>query len=357
VIRNIQALRALAALAVVWHHLQTQMSLYLGMPHLGYVGRAGVDVFFVISGFIMFHTTRDGERATTDFWSDRIARIVPAYWLLTVFAAALFWFGLHPGDIKGLSATDVAEDMLFLPHFRADGDAYPVLDVGWTLNFEMFFYALFGLSFFLKSQGKSLAVLTGVFLLGAALVHLHAPLPNTVTALLQPITLEFAAGGALALLYPRAQALSRTTAIGVGTAAFGVGLVAILVGGTLFGKDVSWNYELRAMIFGLPATLIVAGALMLETANVTVQSRLLLLLGAASYSIYLVHHLAVQFMVRLAGGVSPHPSLPALLAEGAAIFAVAVLAGIAVHMWIEQPASRWLRRRMHRRPVAAPVAS
>jgi exopolysaccharide production protein ExoZ len=330
------------------------MNLYLGIPHLGYVGRAGVDVFFVISGFIMFHTTRDGERTTAEFWTDRITRIVPAYWLLTLLAAALFWFGLNPGDVKGLSATDVAEDLLFLPHFRADGDAYPVLDVGWTLNFEMFFYALFGLTFFLKSQAKSLAVLTGVFLLGAALVHVHAPLPNTLKAWLQPITLEFAAGGALALLYPRLQAWTRQTSLRGGSAALVLGVAAILVGGVLFGKDVSWNYELRALTFGLPATLVVAGALMLETANVAVQSRLLLRLGAASYAIYLVHHLVVQFLVRLAGGVSAHPTPGAAIVEGIAIFLAAIIAGIAVHMWIEQPASRWLRRRT-RRPAVAPA--
>ncbi len=353
-IRNIQALRAVAALAVVWHHLQTQMNLYLGIPHLGYFGRAGVDVFFVISGFIMFHTTQERARTTSEFWTDRIARIVPAYWLLTLLAAGLFWLGLNPGDVKGLSATDVAEDLLFLPHFRADGDAYPVLDVGWTLNFEMFFYALFGLSFVLKSQAKSLAVLTGVFLLGAALVHVHAPLPNTLKAWLQPITLEFAAGGALALIYPRAQAWSRNTNLLGGEVALGLGLTAIIVGGLLFGKDVSWNYELRVLTFGLPATLIVAGALMLETANVTVRCRLLLLLGAASYSIYLVHHLVVQFLVRLAGGISAHPSPGMVVVEGIAIFTAAATIGIAVHIWVEQPASRWLARKTHR-PATAPA--
>ncbi len=356
-IGNIQVLRALAALAVVWHHLQTQMSLYLGMPHLGYVGRAGVDVFFVISGFIMFHTTRDGERTTAEFWTDRVTRIVPAYWLLTLLAAGLFWLGLNPGDVKGLSATDVAEDMLFLPHFRADGDAYPVLDVGWTLNFEMFFYALFGLSFFLKSQVKSLAVLTGVFLLGAGLVHLNAPLPNALKAWLQPITLEFAAGGALALLYPRMLTLSRKANLWGGTGALGFGLAAILLSGALFGKDVSWNYELRALTFGIPAMLVVAGALMLETAHVTVQSRMLLVLGAASYSIYLVHHLVVQSLVRMAGGATPHPPLALAVAEGLAIFIVATLVGIAVHTWVEKPASHWLRRRMRRHPLAVTVGS
>lgn len=352
-IRNIQALRAIAALAVVWHHLQTQMSLYLGMPHLGYVGRAGVDVFFVISGFIMFHTTRDGERTTTEFWTDRITRIVPAYWLLTFVAAGLFWLGVHPGDVTSLSAADVAEDMLFLPHYRADGDIYPVLDVGWTLNFEMFFYALFGLSFFLKSQARSLAALTGVFLLGAVLVHFHTPLPTPVTMWLQPITLEFVAGGALAMLYPRMARLSRNASRSAGAGALIVGAVAILAGGLAFGKDLSWNYELRVVTFGLPALLIVAGALLLEHAGLTVRSRLLLLLGAASYSIYLVHHIVVQYLVRLAGGVAPNPSAPALAIEGAVIFVAAAAIGIAIHTWVEKPLSRWLRHILHRRPAVA----
>jgi len=85
---------------------------------------------------------------------------------------------------------------------------------------------------------------------------------------------------------------------------------------------------------------------MLETAHVTVQSRMLLVLGAASYSIYLVHHLVVQSLVRMAGGGTPHPSLALAMAEGLAIFIVATLVGIAVHTWVEKPASNWLRRRI-----------
>jgi exopolysaccharide production protein ExoZ len=339
-------LRALAALAVVWHHLQTEMAAGLGWPHLGFAGRAGVDVFFVISGFIMFHTTQDHSRSTLDFWKDRVIRIAPLYWLATLAATSLFWLGVHPGDIKALSVTDVIEDMLFLPHYRADLDTYPALDVGWTLNYEMFFYFLFGLTFFLKSQAKALAALTAVFIAGAVAVHFHAPMPHAVSVWLEPITLEFAAGGALALLYRRNFSVSAGTQRIAGLALLFVGFAALGWFGVRDGEYMSWFYELRALEFGIPATLIVAGALLLERSGSVARSPFLLLLGGASYAIYLVHHVIVEYLVKAAAAVLPVPGAgPILVPVAIAMFVLAAGAGIAAHLWIEKPITRLLKRR------------
>ncbi len=348
-VANIQVLRAIAALAVVWHHLQTQMNLHMGTPHLGYVGRAGVDVFFVISGFIMFHTTQAGDRTTLDFWKDRLIRIAPMYWLATLVVAALFWLGIHPGDVRALSVTDVIEDMLFVPHYRADLDTYPVLDVGWTLDYEMFFYFLFGLTFFLKSQARALAVLVLVFAAGALLDHFHAPLPHAATTYLQPLTLEFAAGGALALLYRREFLISAQMQRLAGIAMLIVGLAVLFRNGFQDGEYVTWNFELRAWTFGIPATMIVAGALMLEQGGAVARSSFLMLLGAASYSIYLVHHVVIQYLARAGAGLPPDASGLALLAVGAGMFVIAAAVGVAAHLWIEKPMTRLLKRPRARR--------
>lgn len=119
-VRNIQVLRCVAALVVVWHHLQTQLHLQMDMPPLGFHGRAGVDIFFVISGFIMFHTTWDARRRVTRFWIDRVIRIAPLYWLATLAVTGLVLVGFHPAGVMKISLEDVIADMLFLPDIREE---------------------------------------------------------------------------------------------------------------------------------------------------------------------------------------------------------------------------------------------
>jgi len=337
-------LRAIAALAVVWHHIQTEMAISLGTPQFGYAGRAGVDIFFVISGFIMFHTTQDGGRTTLQFWRDRVIRIAPMYWLATLAAATLFWLGIHPGDIKALSPVDVVEDMLFIPHYSSSLDVYPTLDVGWTLNYEMFFYFLFGLTFFLKSQPRALAMLAVIFLGGAALVHFNAPMPHAFTAWLEPITLEFVAGGALALLYRRQLSAPAGVQKAIGVLLVVAGFAAAGWFGFADGKDINWFYERRALEFGIPSVCIVAGALLLERNGMVIRSPFMLMLGAASYAIYLVHHVIVQYMLRVLAAVAPDAPAVLLVTAGLVIFALATAAGIAAHFGVEKPITRVLKR-------------
>jgi peptidoglycan/LPS O-acetylase OafA/YrhL len=246
--------------------------------------------------------------------------------------------------VKALSATDVVEDLLFVPHFRADADTYPVLDVGWTLDFEMFFYFLFGLTFFLKSQAQALGALVLIFVAGALLDHFHAPLPHAAETYFQPLTLEFAAGGALALLYRREFLLPARAHRLAGLALLAAGLALLAWNGLKDGEFVSWNFELRAQTFGVPATMIVAGALMLELGGLAARSSFLMLLGAASYSIYLVHHIVVQYLARAGAVLLPDASAPVLIAAGAAMFVVAASVGVAAHLWIEKPITRMLKR-------------
>jgi hypothetical protein len=122
---SIQVLRGIAAVMVVLFHV-------CGFQ----IGAAGVDIFFVISGFIMFHTNRNVfglTGAAILFLKRRILRIAPLYWLCSAFA---FWPGV---ELKSLVAS-----VLFVPVRSEDGSIHTVLAPGWSLNFEMFFYIVFG---------------------------------------------------------------------------------------------------------------------------------------------------------------------------------------------------------------------
>jgi len=150
VIVNIQVLRAVAALMVVcdhilfdWHHSHGNT-----FPHWfnTTVGSAGVDLFFVISGFIMFETTRGRDTSPVSFLAKRLIRIAPLYWLLVIVLAAKS----YEHNPSHFDWEWLVQSLLFLPHVEGDmagarfpSAYFPILFVGWTLIFEMFFYAIF----------------------------------------------------------------------------------------------------------------------------------------------------------------------------------------------------------------------
>src|SRR5262245_45669982 len=145
----IQMLRALAALAIVFYHAQYDAETLAARFGLAYQPSslmpwsAGVDVFFVISGFIMVHTSRklfataEGSRV---FLGRRIARIIPIYWLLTTLYAALALLAPAVLNNDAPSLGEIVKSYLFIPFARPNGQIHPVLLLGWTLNYEMFFY-------------------------------------------------------------------------------------------------------------------------------------------------------------------------------------------------------------------------
>jgi exopolysaccharide production protein ExoZ len=352
---NIQVLRCFAAMGVVFHHLQARFSATLDTPFVGYFGIAGVDVFFVISGFIMFHATRSGTRTATGFWLDRAIRIAPLYWIATLMVIGLMQVGVSADGATAISVGDFIASLAFFPEVRADGMPFPALDVGWTLVYEAWFYLLFGLTFFLKSQARALAVLTLVFVVCAALRLTVSNLPFALGYYFQPITLEFAAGGGLALLWRShaVQSLSSNVARTWGWLLLVVGTVSLLAMGWREGWRLNTEFELRLLVLGLPAAMIVAGVLLLEKAGRVWTSPVLLLLGAASYSIYLFHQFVVTLMLGVGQAMSP--DLGALAHAGllAAGLGLAAIVGVGVHVALEKPLTAALKRLARRRASLA----
>ncbi|WP_246775904.1 acyltransferase family protein [Methylobacterium aquaticum] len=203
----IQVLRALAAVMVAAGHAQFEVAGLAARAGLAFTPAAwlpwpaGVDVFFVISGFIIVHASsplhgRADARRT--FLAHRIARVVPLYWLATTVVLALAW--ARPG-LLGTGAEGpgyLAASYLFWPMARADGAVQPLYSLGWTLNYEMAFYVVFAL---VLPLGRRAAVL-GVLALLAGLVvigRVAGPLPVALAFWSDPIVLEFACGAGLGL--------------------------------------------------------------------------------------------------------------------------------------------------------------
>ena len=168
-VSSIQILRAVAALGVVALHVSHEGATRLGarnpLPDFS-VGAAGVDLFFVISGFIMVYASdalfaRAGAPAY--FFTRRLARIVPLYWAATAAAVVCFVAFRYAGALEQLSWQTFVASLLFVPWPRPDGAMLPVHMLGWTLNFEMFFYVVFALALMLTRRNAVFAV-TALFL-------------------------------------------------------------------------------------------------------------------------------------------------------------------------------------------------
>lgn len=128
-ITNIQALRALAAILVVVYHIRSI-----------FVGRFGVTIFFVISGFIVCYIS---QKRVDNFFAHRLIRIVPLYWVATL---GIFFISLIAPSLLNTGDTSVlhlAKSLSFIPYLRPNGKVEPLLFLGWTLNYEMFFYVVF----------------------------------------------------------------------------------------------------------------------------------------------------------------------------------------------------------------------
>ena len=269
----IQYLRAVAASLIAFQHA---MGVPAFVHYATHFGTVGVDLFFVISGYIMWTTTERRDRGPLAFWLARIVRIVPLYWIFTAtyIAAAL----ITPESFFAvkLDPVHIIKSFLFIPATHPTlGLAAPVYTLGWTLNYEMFFYLLFGLCLFVPWPRLRFALLAAVFLALVAIGQILQPNGPMLRTYVDPIMLEFLAGVMLAIVSPL---LMRC-----GGAA---GLVLIAAAALWVGIVYGYGFTLeRILSHGVPAVTAVAGALMIEPAARARPRRFGLMLGDASYSI------------------------------------------------------------------------
>jgi peptidoglycan/LPS O-acetylase OafA/YrhL len=342
-IESVQALRAFAALSVAILHV-----LHDAIPldpsgrtehwHNALPWASGVDLFFVISGFVMVYASTDlfGRRSSpATFMARRLIRIVPVYWAATTLflvVALTTPTNLSQADF-GLA--DVVMSYAFLPASRPDGTIQPIYSLGWTLNYEMFFYAVFAICIMLPRR-RALAAVT--LLLGSAMA-VHSLVPPWATALVfwtDRVLLEFLLGMAVAVLAARQVSLPIPFRIGLLLTAM-FSLITAHASGVPSGP----------LITGVPMSLVLAAAVLGRPIRVP---RALLLLGDASYALYLVH----PFAMRPVGFIWQHlhltgPTSAAMYAATALL--LAIIGAICVHLWFERPVGAWLRSRLLNRAV------
>lgn len=314
-IANIQGLRFVAAFGVCILHggiLNGELPGFL-------LGGAGVDLFFVISGFIMVVSSQElfGRKdSPRRFFLRRLTRVVPLYWLATLTYIGLrIWF-------HELSLTPPTPDvfprliagLFFLP--ITTKEFYPFLPVGWTLNFEMMFYAIFALAARFRQPVALMLVAATICIFSAIGLLFDEPPKNGFAAFVfNGTALEFIYGIGLGYLYERGWRLPTLPAA-----------VALIGGFTALAFIMQWpgrDFH-REIPVGIPAAIVVFGAACLPQ----IRSRIVNLLGEASYTLYLLHWILFWFVHSL--------PLPVLLA-------IAVTASIAIRLLIEVPLLEFFR--------------
>src|ERR1039457_1883087 len=188
-VHSIQHLRAVAALMVVAFHAIVSRWNAPQVEDLA----LGVDIFFVISGYIMMATTRTMRPG--EFAYKRLVRIVPMYWLMT--AVLLAAVGIHFFRHTVVTPQYVTKSFLFIPYIGREGILAPLLGPGWTLNVEMFFYLIFTAALLLPYRLRlpTVGALFVTMVVAGAFVHMTTPALWLYT---RPRLLEFVIGMALA---------------------------------------------------------------------------------------------------------------------------------------------------------------
>jgi exopolysaccharide production protein ExoZ len=324
-IGNIQALRAFAAIGVVFYH--TNFHIF-GM-HTDFFG---VPTFFVISGFIMcFIAAKDPAR----FFERRLIRIVPMWLICLTVAASLFQ------KLNTENAIWYLKSALFIP-----SDRFPILGVGWTLNFEMYFYALFAIAIAINARLAPVmtAAALGAVFAGAALF----PGSFLLTYYSQGYVWYFLGG--IVVFY----ATRRLSAVPMPPVAAAIGMIALYAAILLLPLVAEQSVVLTYAFKAWPM-FIVAWALFAARSGADIRSRLLLLLGEASYSIYLVHTIAME---KLYSRVIPRDWASANIWVALFVVAFATAVGVIVHLLVEKPVDKAIHRWLeYRRLRSAEIAS
>lgn len=356
-------LRAVAACAVVYSHAYSRAerawaihigrSIVDGIPAVTELGHFGVDLFFILSGFLMVRLHRDGfgrPGMCTEFFIRRLMRIVPIYWLLTTVGAALLFcapqiFSYH----KGIEWPWLLGCYSFIPWPMSDGFSSPLLGAGWTLDYEMYFYALFAIALSFRGGLRLLGCALTVSAIAGTVIIPRYPWLQLLTS---PLLMEFVFGALIALYSSRVQP-ARQAAWGMLVLA----IVLIAVGGAAYAhfppaairaEPADWT---RVWAWGVPASLLLACTLWLDCGCRSWAGKALVTVGDASYSIYLFQIFALPALADALRWIK----VPAVLQVDVAIallWLLACAAGVGFWACVERPMTNRLKSLLRPRTAA-----
>lgn len=349
---TVQVLRGVAATVVVLHHSVRAFTIYrpgdsmLPLPSLfgakpfQSIGSIGVDIFFVISGVIMIFVSTEylrGVGSAVDFIIRRLIRIYPMYILVTLLLCGVYGHYVllkKSPPIYDLQWWRIFDSLLFFPSFNQKHEVAPIVGVGWTLYYEMYFYLCFATALVFARKAITICVLAIVT--GAVIIARVAAGEDALSSFFQnTIVFEFVFGCALGVAFVDRRFFFQWSPV-----VFFVPAVVALPFLPNFA-----NADFEFVFWGLPSVLIVAGVLSIEAHGGVRWTRAWLVFGDASYAIYLVHITVIyNVFYRLVLKIT-QPIGSGLVTDLAILLSVAVCVGVgvALNIIIEVPVRRRLR--------------
>lgn len=343
---GVQVLRAVAVLLVVFFHgaaaerATKPVPEVLWLNHFMYFGYGGVNLFFVISGFIMVYITQPhwGDRTQwAAFAGRRAIRIYPIYWLCWLATVLLWTYGptltSKPGMAARCHPTDTTQELLLSLLLLPQQTAHCFIPQAWSLNYEIYFYALFSIVLliprcFVRPFLGAWTLISLVFAFGPSSIANGAPHMWSV------MNLHFLLGAWVALLVPAGQGMFARSAIGLGI--FWCAASAFLNYTGAMSVD---RITDRFLQFGVASALVLYGVVSLKDRMRSPQWAILI--GDASYAIYLVH-LTLFLTYRRVTYAVPHDALAHVIWL-IGLCGTSIGFGIAVHLYVEKPLLRWMR--------------
>ena len=364
---GIQALRFVAAMLVVLAHSTAMVNERMHLDMFKWrAGWSGVDIFFVISGFVMAISS-GGLMQRANGWkiflTRRLIRIVPLYWVATTLKLATILALPTLALDSPLELWNTIASYLFIPTFDDKSLlAAPLLKVGWTLNYEMLFYAIFTMALFL---GKSpLKFTAAIFAIAVAINLFSTPSVAYAYGFLEPILMEFVMGMLVAKLCTRVNNINvgvntgLNTGLNIGAKNFIdkllqyisttkvgaiIGALALVICFTIMFNCAEQPMWWRWAYWGLPSMIIVTVVALAEPALRKVMPNILATLGDSSYSLYLFH----TFTVPLLGTLMIQLKIMQPTLALAACIVLSPLVCLAIYAWFELPMTTQLKKLAH----------
>lgn len=327
-LNNLQTLRAIAACLVIVCH---SIGNYVTWKHLAYpseaiiwgIGKLGVGMFFVISGFIMMfmhHNDFQIKGAMTGFYLKRLVRVVPMYWLFTIIVALKIY--LQGRDIN---ISDLLKSLLFIPYQNSSGLWRPIHDLGWTLNLEMYFYVIFGLALlFNKKIGQLVLFITILFPL---IINQYYPIANFYS---EPVVVYFLIG--VFIFYLKNLKILKLNVKGTTFFLFSVILIA-----SIYSLNVATDFFTVVLVILLPLLAVICTSSIQPHKTITN-------IGNASYSLYLVHPLVIGALLSVFKKLPVPPHYLGLLAYVMVSLLISMIVAHKIFIWVEQPLVNFFKK-------------
>jgi exopolysaccharide production protein ExoZ len=312
-VENVQALRGIAALLVIWAHLKFPVqALVPGAERIPFIaagnGAMGVDLFFCISGFVISIAACKRHYGPLEFFAARLARVCPLYFCFVLFYVGSKWISTD----EARSYAALWNGFFYLPIFDFHHLSLPPGAMGWSLCFEMWFYVAFALLLNIWPPVRVAFFLPIVFAIGAPLMSFYRGGWYFPAFIFHPFTIDFAAG---CVIFQLQRFLAARWAWAL-LAAAGFYLLAFTRhSGYLALSNNSGDVMLawtRVLLWGVPSMLVLAGLVGLERGKLWTAPRWLAGIGTISYSLYLSQWPTMRFIQSLGPRVHLH-NLTALL--------------------------------------------